>query len=215
MNEYKFMSRILLILLSTATIVSRTAAKGDQALLEFRGRATNSLQPNFLIQREFGTNGPDWRVEIDLTAQTNFPGHAWLKVLDPCGAKLRVWRTNDVELTATGTNGLASPAAKTTVSDVLNGIYRRYRGRQWWPSRYRGRQWWPSSNLGAASDQQVFLSSFKLSEVFAGPFTNDIVLQISPLIYRVDTNGVTANLVEFPPTKLKLTTGGKVEEIKN
>lgn len=205
MKRINFMSRALLILLSTVTIACSFAGKADDILLEVQGRATNSLQPNFLFQREIRANGPDWRVEIDLTAQTNFPGHTWLKVLDPCGAKMRVWFTNDVELTATGTKGLTSPPARTTVPDVLNGIYRRY----------RGRQWWPSSNLGAASDQQVFLSSFKLSDVFAGPFTNDVVLQMSPLIYKVDTNGVTANLIEFPPTKIRLTTDGKAEEVRD
>jgi len=198
------MSRSLLLILSIAAVVFPMRKASCEPLAEIKGTATNDLQPDFLIELERGARGADWRIGIDLIAQTNFAGHTWLKILDPTCAKLRLSLTNGISLRPTGTNGLTSPPARIRASDILNGIYRRYRSRQWWPSGIHS----------AASGEQDFLSGFKLRSVFDYSFTNDVVLEISPLIYKVDTNGVTANLIEFPVTKLKLKSDGKIEEIK-
>src|SRR5882724_5184514 len=127
------MFRMLLIPLVIVTTVFPVTGTRCETLFDIQGTATNNLLPALLIQREFRTNGPDWGIEIDLVPQTNFPGHTWLKILDPTCAKLRLSLTNGIPLRPTGTNSIASPPVKIRVSDLLNGIYRRYRSRQWWP----------------------------------------------------------------------------------
>src|SRR5882724_9032695 len=162
------MSRILLIPLLTATIALSTPKTNGQHVSEIQGTATNNLRPEFTVELEYGTNGPDWRIGIDLVAQTDFPTHSWLKILHPTGAKLRVWMTNGVEVSAATTNAPAGTLPpKTAVSNILNSVYRRY----------RGAQWWPGGNFKASTGESFLLSGFKLGSVFDYPFTNDVVLQ--------------------------------------
>jgi len=53
---------------------------------------------------------------------------------------------------------------------------------------------------------------FCLQDVFHISVTNDLVLEVTPLIYKVETNRVTAHLVEFAPIRIKLTADGKVQK---
>ena len=56
---------------------------------------------------------------------------------------------------------------------------------------------------------------FNLRSAFDQPFTNDVVLEITPLLYRVDTNGTTAHLVEFPPVTVELKADGGASRLPN
>jgi len=56
-------------------------------------------------------------------------------------------------------------------------------------------------------------ANFSLQSAFDVSFTNDVVLQITPLIYKVETNEVTAHLIEFLPIKMKLLSNGEVQKL--
>jgi len=199
------MTRSILIVISVAAIVLPIARTGGQPISEIHGVGTNGLEPNLIFQKYSGPDTSNWTINVDLLAQTNFEAFTWLKIVDRSGARLRLWLTNGTELTATGPNALASNTpAKTAVSNILDRVYRRYRGGQWWPGGQRK----------TTADERFSLSAFNLRSVFDIPFTNDVVLQVVPLIYRVDTNQATAHLVEFPAIKLKLKANGDVEKLE-
>jgi len=165
--------------------------------VEIAGQATNGLQPHFLVEQYKS----GWSIEIDLYAQTNFEPNAWLKITNREGSKLQCWLTNGTKLSLTNPSSIAASKLplQTTVSTILKTVRPRDR---------RGLQWWPVAGRAVDPGFDYPMATFGV------PFTNDVVLQIAPLIYKVDTNGVTAHLVEFPAAKLKLTSDGKVEQIR-
>jgi hypothetical protein len=157
---------------------------------------TNGLEPHLLIEK----NGNDWSVEIDFLAQTNFPKNTWLKITNRIGSKLQCWLTSGVELPSTNPSVVAATQLppQTTVLDIMNSVR---------PSHTRGLQWLftrPGSLSG--------VTAFNLHDVFGFSLTNDLVLQVSPLLYRVGTNGVTAYLVEFPPIRIRFASTGDVRK---
>ncbi len=75
------------------------------------------------------------------------------------------------------------------------------------PSNTRGMQWlW--TEPGALSGAGIIY----LQSVFNTSFSNDVVLQVTPMLYKVETNDVTAHLVEFPPIKVRLMSNGDVRK---
>ncbi|HEY3762224.1 MAG TPA: hypothetical protein VGN23_10810 [Verrucomicrobiae bacterium] len=157
---------------------------------------TNYLQPCLLITR----NGLDWNVEIDYIAKTNFTRHAWLKPITLTGSKLKIWSKNGAEIVST--NIALSEAThlpnQTTTSNIISSVR---------PSDRRGLQWlWTQPEMLSGAN------SFYLRPLFGNVFTNDILLQVTPLLYKVETNNTTADLVEFPPIKVKLMTNGDVQK---
>ncbi|MGD0207195.1 MAG: hypothetical protein ABSC89_06285 [Verrucomicrobiota bacterium] len=112
-----------------------------------------------------------------------------------------------VELKSTNSSVLAATNLpyQTTVSNIMRGVH---------PSNRRGSQW--LSVVGQPITAGKFYPSvtfFRLCDAFDISFTNDVVLQITPLIYKVETNEVTAHLVEFPPIKMKLLSNGEVQKL--
>ena len=188
------------ICLSLAMIVPPAVNSSGQPTQEVHGASTNGLEPVFWIQKS-GTNLADWFIEVDLVAHANFAPHTWLKVLDRTSSRLELWTTDDVQVKATAAATVSVPG-QTTVSNIMAAVYRRY----------RGSQWWPGGMSPTPAGEYFHLSGFDLRSVFDIPFTNDMVLQITPMIYKVDTNQVSARLVEFPPTKLKLLANGDVQK---
>jgi hypothetical protein len=176
---------------------------GGFGMPEVWGEATNGFQPDILIEK-FET---DWHIDIELFAQTNFEKNTWLKITNRVGSKLQLWLTNGVELKSTNSSVLAATnlPCQTTVSDIMRGVH---------PSNRRGSQW--LSVVGqpiAAGKFYPSVTFFRLCDAFDISFTNDVVLQITPLIYKVETNGTAAHLVEFPPIKMKLLSNGKVQKL--
>jgi len=191
----------LIILLAGTIVFESSLAKGG-SLYEIVGSATNGLQPHLSIEK----SGKDWSVGIDLHAQTNFDKNTWLKITNRIGSKLQVWLTNGVEVTSTNQSILTamSPLAQTTVANIMVGVR---------PLHTRGLQWWPVVNKAVTAGDFGPTTVFELQTDFGISFTNDIILQIAPLIYKVETNEVTAHLVEFPPIKMKLLSNGEVQKL--
>lgn len=169
---------------------------------EIFGEPTNCLQPRLLIEK-YGNN---WSVGIDLYARTNFGKNTWLKISNRVGSKLQFWSTNGVEIPLTNSNVLAAKnlPSQTTVSDIMRGVH---------PTHIRGLQWWPVVGRGVATGEFYQMAGFSLQSDCGISFTNDVVLEISPLIYKVETNGAKAHLVEFPPIKMKLMANGNVQKL--
>jgi hypothetical protein len=172
------------------------------ALYDFFGGPTNGLQPHLLIEKS-GKNWDDWDIEIDFIAKTNFAKNTWLKITNRVGSKLQLWLTNGVELQLTNPSALAAMnlPSQTAVSNIMRNVH---------PSNTRGLQWWPVVQHGVVDGESYQATGFKLQSAFDISFTNDVVLQITPLIYKVETNMETAHLVEFPSVKMKLLSNGEV-----
>jgi hypothetical protein len=174
------------------------AGNGWQNIL---GQAANGLQPDIIL----GYSGSGWDVEISLIAKADFPARSWLAISNRVGSKLELWQTNGVQIISTNADVLAAfhLPKQTTVSEALHGVYREWRGRQWWGGRN-------PLNEGTSLS---YTTVWSLQSYFDISPTNDYVLQITPLIYKVETNEVTAHLVEFPPIKVKLMANGNVQKL--
>ena len=191
--------------LAMAVVALSLVTAKTQSLFEIHGPGTNGLTPRFLVEKS-GTNRTDWSVEIDLVAESNCPAFTWLKVPGTTCSRLRLWRINGSELPPSQAAALeANAPASTTVSNVMASVH---------PRSFRPMQWWPGANASASAGQAFGLSGFSLRSAFEMHFTNDALLQIVPLIYKVDTNRIAARLVEFPPTKLKLLANGTVQKLE-
>jgi hypothetical protein len=166
------------------------------------GPATNGLKAEFLIEKY----SRDWTIELDFISQTNFSQYAWLKTTNRVGAKLTLW-IDGLETHSTNAdalNALRLPS-ETTVSKIMNGVRLSSR---------RGLQWWRTKFDGSHPGESYPSTSFSLGSVFNFSPTNEIVIQIAPLIYKVEADEVAARLVEFPPTKIKLLPDGDVQKIE-
>jgi hypothetical protein len=158
------------------------------------GIATNGLKPVIqFVRLEKG-----WGVQIIFVGQTNFLRNTWLHITNKVGSKVRVWETNGVEIQLRDSSALAASSlpVQSTVSNVMQGVVRSRRGMQWWP---HGKDW---SGEGAMDPAYYFL----LQPIVGVPITNDIKIELHPLIYRANTNNEGVQLVEFSAIRAKLKT---------
>jgi len=164
---------------------------------------TNELQPDIIL----GYSGAGWDVEINLIAQADIPDHTWLAISNRVGSRLELWQTNGVPVISRNASALAAfhLPKLTTVSEARRGVYRERRGGQWLGGR----------NPVHEGTSLAYTAVWDLQSVFDISLTNDYVLQITPLIYRVETNEMTAHLVEFPPVKVKLMANGNVQRLSD
>ena len=175
------------------------ARNAEQAI---SGDPTNGLQPDIIL----GRSGEGWNVFISLRARDDIPGFTWLAITNHVGAKVELCRTSGVRVLSKNAdivNAFHLPK-RTTVSEVMHGGYPRDR---------RGLQWWRAGNPAGAGSTSPYMQRWVLQSAFDMSPTNDYVLRISPLLYKVETNVVTAHLVEFPPISIKLTADGHVQQI--
>jgi hypothetical protein len=73
---------------------------------------------------------------------------------------------------------------------------------------------WLSTSREMRAGRIDTLKSFNLGTVFGTIITNECTLKLTPLLYSVDTNLLNADLIEFPPVKVKLWSVGIAEKIK-
>lgn len=194
---------IIVSLIMTVNPLAAQEAHANGSTKYVSGSLTNGL----LSSLEINPASDGWQIDILLTAQTNFPAHAWLKITNRVSSKLELWLTNGVQVLSTNFDVLDvfNLPTQTTVSNIMRHSF--------FPRSGRAYQWWlvgrPASK-GAFND----LANFNLSPSFEISSTNDYVLQITPLIYKVETNEETAHLVEFPPIKVKLLSNGEVQKLQ-
>lgn len=116
---------------------------------------------------------------------------------------MELWRTNGVAVVSTNRDVLSAfhLPKQTTVAEIIShSVY---------PRNKRGYQWWSiGSPVKAGRGGEATL--FTLESAFPILMTNDYILKISPLLYKVDTNTVNALLVEFPAITVKLMSSGQV-----
>ena len=177
-------------------LFSKTALASN--LIDIVGYPTNYLEPHILIEK-YGTN---WNVEIDFLALTNLDRHAWLKTTNPIGSKLHLWSTGGTEIRLTNADVVAAfnLPRQLTIDDIIRSVR---------PIDRRGLQWlWTRQEALSAA------TSFNLPPGFEASITNGVILRIIPLIYKIETNEVTADLVEFPPIKIKLLPNGEAKKIE-
>jgi hypothetical protein len=188
-----------IIIISWLTIL---ACQNCMALPGIPGLETNGLQPIVQINRGTG----DWYVEVDLLAHQNFSRNTWLRTTNRVGAKVRAWGTNGVEIYLRDPSALAALNLpdQTTVSDIMRGV-------EW--SR-QSSQWWRTDLTGVSAGQRYPITTFRLAPQFGIPLTNDIILSLSPLMYKVDRDANAAHLVEFPAIQLRLGADGTVTKLR-
>ena len=181
--------------------VPTSRSRGFTDYQDANGEAMLGLQPRIFI----GASRSYWTIDIDYIAKTDVPSYAWIQVTNRVGSKLRLWLTNGVEVIPKSSDALGALRlpALTTVSNIMAGS---------WMRGSRAGQWLMHWGAKAGEDQQA--GHCLLGTAFGMAFTNDVVLEITPLLYRVETNRITAHLVEFPPIKVKLFSNGTVQEIR-
>jgi hypothetical protein len=206
------LQRIYLSLMVTISILGLFTVDGQSAMpgsttspeyttvREIECSPTNGLQPYI----DFNRSESGWDVDIIMRAQIDCPAKTWLKVTNTVGSELRLFETNGLQIDSTNPAVLAAfhLPEQAAVADILSYHSRRGRIYQWWGA---GR----AVSAGVPGET----ANFKLESVFSLSPTNEYVLDVTPLLYKVTTNGAAADLVEFPPVKIKLMPNGRVSKI--
>jgi hypothetical protein len=157
--------------------------------------AAKAFQPQLYCTKY----GDDWEVFLQFNPLTNYERFSWMLTANQFGGQLQVCLTNGVPCQTTNAEVLEAFSLPffTTVSNALKGVEWRRRGAQW-----------PWSNSAFQT------AGFRLKSAFNLPFTNDVFFQLTPLMYKVNTNNQSAWLVSFPPLRLKLKADGNVEKLE-
>jgi len=176
------------------------------------GNATNGLQPTILIAKNYSGTNYNWSYDISYVAQTNFSRNDWISITNRAGARLELWdkQGQKMPLKDPETVAAVNLPLQTTVNDIKRGV-KRSRATLLWLRFDRD----PKQKMDVAPGQSAWVTTFNLGTAFRSSFTNDMVLQLTPLLYRVDTNIVGARLLEFPPIKMELHANGDVKKIDN
>ena len=191
-----------LVLTAVAMPHPASAQGTPPAFQDIWGCETNGLQPCLVLDR----TPTNWYIAIEFFTLTNFPNYTWLKVTNRVGSRLQLSLTNGVPV-GSPSKDLVQAARlplQTTVPEIMKAVERSRRGLQWMRMTPRAL---------ANERRTAAQTTFDLASAFGMPFTNDVLLRITPLSYRV-TNGTNARLIEFPPIKLKLEASGSVEHIQ-
>jgi hypothetical protein len=53
-----------------------------------------------------------------------------------------------------------------------------------------------------------------LKPLFGIAFTNDVIVELRPLMYKASTNKQNVHLVEFSPIRIKVKPNGNIEKVK-
>jgi hypothetical protein len=164
------------------------------------GADTNGIRP---IIMSYIPVSNVW-MSIAFQAETNVTTSAWLAITNEVGAKVRLWTTNGAELPLTNSSALNvwKLPVQTTVSAYMQGIPRDRRARAWLTP--------PQPTVGRNYEGYEFM----LESMFGHRLTNDVVIELRPLIYQVSTNSQSMRLVEFPAVQFRLTPNGDIEKIK-
>jgi hypothetical protein len=195
-----------------------SGAKKAEASSTIWGNSTSGLQPfvNCEFYTESGWNYSQggghytqsgWNICVGFNAQLDFPSRTWLKVTNQVWAKLKLFYTNGTELISKSSdlrNAFYIPI-RTTVEEIrFHTSYGKNR---------RAYQW---LNVGDAVTAGYMESTgdFDLGLAFNMPTTNDYLLKVSPLIYKVETNLVDVHLIEFPEIRILLKSNGSGEQVK-
>ncbi len=171
---------------------------------DIEGKEDHGLRPDFLIQR----NGSDWYIVEYMEIVTNSDRYTWLIPVDPFNAVLTL---SDLDGTSLAAKKRAIAALSlprlTTISNALRNLESSDRGYQW------------AAGVGHVGDE-FQIAAFPLSAAFEIPHERNLVLSVSPLMYRQFTNasvldgGSMVRLVEFPALNLLLKTNGDVEKLE-
>jgi len=143
------------------------------------------------------------RLSIHFIAMTNVVRYSWLKITNQVGSKVRLWKTNGVEVPLKDSSALAAwkLPLQTTVSNIMEVVPYRRRGDQWWSYGW--------AQPGNAS----FAYEFILQPLFGIPITNDVIVELSPLIYKANMTNQDVQLIEFPPIRFKVKGNGDIEKV--
>jgi hypothetical protein len=202
----KMVLLLLWIVWTAAPSVHAQATRARQQSFEHLlpgiwGEATNGLQPYVDADKE----GTEWHVEIDFYARTNFPKNAWLKTTNRLGSTLVLVLPDGTEINSTNpfAAGVDQFPSQTTVSNIWQKV----------PHFERIHLWLPLSLDAAVPGDSGAAANFALWGAFPFPITNDVVLKVTPLLYRIDSDIQTAHLVTFPTISMSLLTNGTVKAV--
>lgn len=160
------------------------------------GVTTDGLLPIILTS----TPVTNLEITISFTVESNIPGYHWLKITNEVGAKIRLWKTNGVEvpLKDASANAAWGLPLKTTVSNVMKGIAPERRAQLWWAS------------AEPTPSKTYYGYSFLLEPLFGIRLTNDVILDLRPLMYQASRSNLNVQLVEFPPIKITVKPNGDI-----
>lgn len=172
----------------------------------FLGQATNGLTP--LLHLEF--DHKDWYLQISYVVRKSFSRFEWLKPTNRMGSKLILWTTNRTIVPLKDHSAIAawSLPSTTTVSNMMRGVVpRSSRGLLWWQADF--------NNLDPEMGTMAVATTFSLSNIYHMSFTNDFILCVGPMMYKVDTNTQSASLIQFPAMHFRLNANGTVERLSS
>jgi hypothetical protein len=155
---------------------------------------SKALRPVLFCDRK----GDDWEILLQFRTVEPFERFTWLQTANPIGGQLQVCLTNGVLCQPKNPKVLEAFNLPfyTTVSNALRGVP--------WETRTSH---WPRDRVGFQT------AGFSLKSVYGMSFTNDVLLQMVPLMYKENTNTQTVWLVSFPPLRVKLKADGTIQKL--
>lgn len=194
---------LVLVIVYCMGVSGQDRYRGDGSNIEARpdevlGSPSNGLIPIILSDMPDG----NVRLSIDFLTQSNLVGGNWLKVANKVGARVSLWETNGIEISIKDSSAQAAwkLPSKSTVSNVMEGIPTSKRAGQWWsPS-------WPGEQLTAYD--------FVLAPLLGAPATNDVIVDLVPLMYKTSTNSLSVQLIEFPAIYFRVKPNGDIEKLQ-
>jgi hypothetical protein len=181
-----------------AALAASLAQQGVEVHHTFRGEELEGLRPEVILTKVHAK----WHMDLGFEALKDFGLRTWLEISNGSGAKLVFWSTNDaaaVPLLDAETIAAERLPLETTVSEAMRGVQRSRRAMQW---------------LRTFEGEFTPTASFNLDSALGKPLTNDLLVEITPLLYRVSADEQKARLVSFPPFKFELKVNGEVVDLR-
>lgn len=184
-----------------ASAESQAPSRSPRPFNEILGPPADGLRPSITFTRL----NDQWIIQTTFIALEALRPNSWLKTTNRVGAKLKL-TSNDgrtIPLVDSSAAAAWNLPVQANVSDIMAGVKRGQ----------RVLLWWPASSRTTAAGKKFPAAVFDLS-CFESAITNDVKLEMTPLMYKVEANHKTAHLVDFPPVRVELKTNGSLTQLE-
>jgi hypothetical protein len=171
--------------LGEATTPDRTPnlPQKENTLFKISGAETDGLVPVVYLYKSTPEIG--WDIEVGVRVEGDASGYQLFRVKNNFSSRIRLWQRNGSEVPSSNRD-LESSFLFPKELGNLSKLDRLYR----------------------IEGQVNSIAAFGLRYPFKIFLTNDALLEITPLIYKMETNSQIARLVNFQPIRITLHTNG-------
>jgi len=161
----------------------------ESTLQKIEGVEAGGLEPCVYLYKVPASYG--WEVDVAVCAKVEALHSQFFKVPNHVGSKVQIWSANGSEVLSNDRDLIASAHLPKETGHIGN-----------------------LEALYLSDGLMTSIAAFGLQDLFNIVLSNNCVLQITPLVYELDTNSNIAHMVDFQPILIRLHTDGTVEKLK-